>query len=27
MVYVKKNQDVREDAKTEDAMQGANSYL
>ena len=27
MVYVKKNQDVREGAKTEDAMQSANSYL
>ena len=27
MVYVKKNQDVREDAKTEDVMQKANSYL
>ena len=27
MVYVKKNQDVREEAKTEDAKRSANSYL
>jgi hypothetical protein len=27
MVYVRKNQDVREEAKTEDAKQSADSYL
>ena len=27
LVYVRKNQDVREEAKTEDAKQSADSYL
>ncbi len=27
MVYVRKNQDAREEEKTEDAKQSANSYL